>query len=201
MKKGLFRLGVVAVLCVMITGVFAQTLTRDERAEIRFLEGMIDHHQMALDMANHCLGKTQNADLKALCQAVIEAQTPEIQLMQEWLLAWYNIQYESVSMVGEFPKADNNPHAGHGAHSSSTEPFKDMPMMMGMMAGFDRYEGVTYDMAWLESMIDHHDDALHMSERILGRIVHDELGTLAQAIIDAQTAEIAMMEAMLEALN
>jgi hypothetical protein len=30
---------------------------RPGRAEVRFLEGMIDHHQMALDMANDCLMK------------------------------------------------------------------------------------------------------------------------------------------------
>ncbi|MBC8099915.1 MAG: DUF305 domain-containing protein, partial [Armatimonadetes bacterium] len=30
---------------------------RAGRAELRFLEGMIDHHQMALDMGNDCLAK------------------------------------------------------------------------------------------------------------------------------------------------
>jgi uncharacterized protein (DUF305 family) len=72
---------------------------------------------------------------------------------------------------------------------------------MGMMAGLDRLEGVEYEIAWLESMIDHHDDALHMSERILQREVHPETAELAQAIFDAQTAEIAQMEIMIEELT
>jgi uncharacterized protein (DUF305 family) len=86
-------------------------------------------------------------------------------------------------------------HAGHGGDDA--EIITDPPMMMGMMAGLSRLEGVAYDIAWLEAMIDHHDDALHMSERILPRVVQQELGELAEAIIDAQTAEITLMESMI----
>jgi uncharacterized protein (DUF305 family) len=148
---------------------------------------MIDHHQMALDMAAHCLEKAESQDLLDLCQAIIAAQKPEIEQMQAWLLAWYNIDYAPMSMeVGE-----DNPHAAHGA------PHSDPPMMMGMMAGFNRLKGVEYELAWLESMIDHHDDALHMSERLLTRAQHAELRALAEAIISAQSAEIERMEAMI----
>ena len=80
------------------------------------------------------------------------------------------------------------------------EPVVDPPMMMGMMAGLDRLEGLDYEIAWLESMIDHHDDALHMSERVLERAEHEELRTLAENIIAAQSAEIATMEAMIAEL-
>lgn len=56
-------------------------------------------------------------------------------------------------------------------------------------------------MAWLEAMIDHHSDAIHMSERLLERdaegTVHPALRELAQNIIDSQTEEIARFEEML----
>jgi len=42
----------------------------------------------------------------------------------------------------------------------------DMPMM-GMMAGLHLLTGLDYEAAWLEAMIEHHDDAIHMSQRIL----------------------------------
>jgi uncharacterized protein (DUF305 family) len=75
-------------------------------------------------------------------------------------------------------------------------------MMMGMMAGLNRLSGTDYDIAWLEAMIDHHDDALHMSERILRYdAIHAETRTLAEAIIAAQTDEIALMEDMIVALG
>jgi uncharacterized protein (DUF305 family) len=166
---------------------------RAGRAEVRFLEGMIDHHQMALDMANHCLGKASTESLLALCQAVIDAQSAEIELMQGWLLDWYNIAYTPVPMV----TADDMGGMDHGGHNTSDAPREDMAMMMGMMAGFDFYEGAEYEVAWLESMIDHHDDALHMSERVLERASHPELIELANNIITAQTAEIEQMETMI----
>jgi hypothetical protein len=35
----------------------------------------------------------------------------------------------------------------------------DMPLMMGMMSGLSKLEGKEYEIAWLEAMIDYHDDA------------------------------------------
>lgn len=174
-----------------------------ERSELRFLEGMSDHHQMALDMANDCLDKATTPEVRAICEAVIAAQTPEIEQMAAWLLDWYNVEYKTMSMSEmSHDMPDNNAHAGHGGHNmGGAQPFTDPAMMMGMFAGFNRLDGVEYDIAWLESMIDHHDDALHMAERLLERgVVHTELIPFAQNIIDAQTAEIAQMEALIEQL-
>lgn len=170
---------------------------RAGRAELRFLEGMIDHHQMALDMANDCLAHATTDSVLAICRNVISAQTPEIEQMQGWLLAWYQIQYAPVAMVEPDAMAGM---AGmdHSMHSSG--PFTDPPMMMGMMAGLNRLQGVDYDIAWLEAMIDHHDDALHMAGRILARAQHDALIALAEAIVRDQSAEIAQMEMLLTGL-
>jgi uncharacterized protein (DUF305 family) len=171
---------------------------RNGRAEVRFLEGMIDHHQMALDMAQDCLQKASSDALVTLCHNVINAQSAEIETMRGWLRDWYSIDYTPVSMMGamdaEAPAMD---HGGHGGHGASEELFTDPAMMMGMMAGFNRLEGRDYEIAWLESMIDHHDDALHMAQRILERAEHAELRTLAETIIADQTAEIELMEGML----
>jgi uncharacterized protein (DUF305 family) len=72
---------------------------RAGRAEVRFLEGMIDHHQMAVDMGLHCIEHASSEDVRALCEAVIVAQAPEIAQMQGWLLEWYGITYTPVSML------------------------------------------------------------------------------------------------------
>ena len=135
--------------------------------------------------------------------------------MQEWLSSWYNIVYtpmpmrdmmgmmEMMPMMGEMEGMD------HGMMGQGTEVpegmFTDPPMMMGMMAQLNRLEGVEYEVAWAESMIDHHDDAIHMSERLLERVPegegHAELLGMAQQIIDDQTAEIAELEAILVELG
>jgi uncharacterized protein (DUF305 family) len=203
MMKKLWLTVLVLVLLVGVSAAAADSHSRAERAEIRFLQGMTDHHQMALDMANDCLGKAQTESLLALCQAVIDAQTPEIEQMTAWLLEWYNIAYTPISMTDMIRSDSPMTGMNHGEHNMGdmAAPFTDPPMMMGMMAGFNRLEGVAYEIAWLESMIDHHDDALHMSERILPRVVHPEVGELAGAIIEAQTAEIALMETMIADLE
>jgi uncharacterized protein (DUF305 family) len=191
----------IALACVLMTGIFVTADAPNEervgRAEIRFMEGMIDHHQMALDMASDCLGKASNA-VKTICEAVIVAQTPEIAQMQAWLLAWYNIEYTPMpmsEMMGDMEMG------AHSEHNMSGMPDTDPAMMMGMFAGFNRWTGAEYDQAWLESMIDHHDDALHMSQRLLDRLGeggHAELKTLAENIITSQTAEIEQMETLLQ---
>ncbi len=191
------------VMLVLVTGVvMADTPVtgRAGRAELRFLEGMADHHQMALDMAEHCLAKATNTEVKALCEAIITAQTAEITQMVGWIKTWYDVNYSPVAMIDSLMEMSKpNPHAGHGG---AMPPQSDPAMMMGMFAGLTRLTGNEYDVAWLESMIDHHDDALHMSERVLEREgIHEETRLLAEAIISAQTEEMTLMETLLLALS
>lgn len=48
-----------------------------------FAEGMILHHQMAVDMAESILRYTGDGEVKALAEAIVEAQKKEISEMQE----------------------------------------------------------------------------------------------------------------------
>jgi len=193
------------LVLTIVPSVFADAPVegRIGRAEVRFMEGMIDHHQMAIDMANDCLEREVSDALRAECQAVVDAQQPEIEQMQAWLLAWYNVQYAPMPMS----ESMSSGMAGmdHSGMNMSGMPATDPAMMMGMFAGFNRLEGVDYEIAWLESMIDHHDDAIHMSQRLLERdtnsIGHAELRQLAQNIIAAQSEEIAHYEEMIITMN
>ena len=90
--------GAILLLAAQSVSADAPVTGRAGRAEVRFMEGMIDHHQMALDMAGHCLPKAVTEAVRALCQNVIDAQTPEIELMRGWLSAWYGIDYAPVPM-------------------------------------------------------------------------------------------------------
>lgn len=203
-KKIIVQCILIAISMILIIGMVdadAAIDGRAGRAEVRFLQGMIDHHQMALDMANDCLMNVQTEAVRTLCESIITAQSAEIAQMQAWLLDWYQIEYVPMSMqdMQAIMPRQNQGHMGgmHGGHHEHRDP----PMMMGMMAGLSRLDGVDYEIAWLEAMIDHHDDALHMSERILRRAQHEPLIALAQAIISAQTAEIEYMEALIIQLS
>lgn len=56
-------------------------------ADRGFLEGMIPHHQDALNMSQPCLSKAARPELKQFCQSVIEAQSTEIKQFETWLEA------------------------------------------------------------------------------------------------------------------
>lgn len=213
----------IALLAVPTAFADSPTPGREGRSELRFLEGMIDHHQMAIDMAMDCLAKASTDEVKTICQNVIDAQTAEIELMQQWLLDWYNTRYTPMSMMGgegdsmgmmdmmhdmhgdkDDSKGEGD-HSDHGDHAGGEEVYTDPAMTMGMFAGLNRLTGIDYDIAWLESMVDHHDDALHMSERLLARLGdsenHADLRALAEKIIADQTVEIETMEVLIAELG
>jgi len=61
--------------------------------EVRFMENMIDHHAMAVMMAQMCLQKATHPELRQMCQNIISSQSAEIQQMQSWLSQWYGVSY------------------------------------------------------------------------------------------------------------
>lgn len=56
-----------------------------------FLSEMIVHHQGAVVMAEAALKNAKHAEIKSMAEAIISAQTNEIQQMQEWQKNWYGI--------------------------------------------------------------------------------------------------------------
>jgi uncharacterized protein (DUF305 family) len=187
-RLGAVAVGLLGLLLMASSAMAAEALaagatTRAERAEVRFLEGMMDHHQMAVDMANDCLKKAADQTLLTLCQNILTAQTAEIAQMETWLKDWYGVDYAPEPMQ---------------MNSMPGMAMPDPTLSMGMMAGLNALTGRDYEIAWVESMIDHHDDALHMADRLLKQVEHDELRDLATTIIKDQSAEIQMMEALLD---
>lgn len=69
--------------------------------EIRFMENMIDHHAMAIMMAEMCTMKAMHPELVTLCENIIATQSAEIEMMQAWLQEWYGISYEPKVHMGE----------------------------------------------------------------------------------------------------
>lgn len=65
-----------------------------EEFEIGFMQMMIEHHEKAIREGETCLRRAYHPELIELCENIIETQTPEIELMQEWLCEWYGICQE-----------------------------------------------------------------------------------------------------------
>jgi uncharacterized protein (DUF305 family) len=61
----------------------------DTEFDLRFINGMIAHHEGALTMAEDALRKSKRPEIKKLAQDIIAAQKAEIETMQQWRQAWY----------------------------------------------------------------------------------------------------------------
>jgi uncharacterized protein (DUF305 family) len=74
------------------------------------------------------------------------------------------------------------------ATSHDTMSMADMSIQLQNKSGDD------FDKAFVEMMISHHEGAVHMAELIPSRAKHEEVKKLGEAIIAAQTKEIADMK-------
>lgn len=137
--------------------------------ETNFMEGMIDHHVMAVEMSETCVQKAVHEELRALCEQIIAAQNAEIAMMQGWLQEWYGIGHE--------------PQMMHGA--------------MQRMEKVASLDGADYEVAFLESMIRHHRSAIVEGAQCLDRAYHPELQMLCENIIATQSDEIQQMRSWL----
>jgi uncharacterized protein (DUF305 family) len=55
----------------------------------RFIDAMIPHHESAVDMAQDALNKSKREEVRNMSQAIIDAQTSEINQLKSWRQNWY----------------------------------------------------------------------------------------------------------------
>ncbi|MEO0013544.1 MAG: hypothetical protein RLZZ535_1933 [Cyanobacteriota bacterium] len=151
----------------------------DADYDLRFIDGMLMHHQGAVNMAEEALSKSQRPEIKKLAQDIIAAQNREISQMKEWRTAWY-------------PKADSTPMAYHSqmGHMMAMTDEQKQAMMMSMDLGTGDAE---FDLRFINAMVPHHDGALVMAKDALSKSQRPEVKKLAQDILTSQQQEIEQM--------
>ncbi len=177
-------------------GTESRVLTADEAtrlagttyspADVSFMQGMIVHHQQAVEMSKLVAERTNREEIVAIAGRIEASQADEITFMQEWLTS----RSQPVGMTG--------PHAHH-AHM----------MMSGMaspeqMAELAAAEGVEFDRLFLTLMIAHHEGAVEMVEDLLeqpGSAADPVLFNFVGEIENDQTSEIERMDAILASLS
>lgn len=155
-------------------------------ADVKFMQGMIGHHQQALEMSALVNERTANESMKRLALRITISQEDEIGMMQEWLKA----------RGQELP----NPHAHH-MHGATL-----MPGMLTQdeMKRLEAARGVEFDRLFLEGMIKHHMGALYMVEELFktpGAGQETEMYAFASDVDSDQRMEIERMGAMLRELQ
>ncbi|USY23425.1 DUF305 domain-containing protein [Nocardiopsis exhalans] len=142
-------------------------------ADVVFAQMMIPHHEQATAMAE--LAQSRAGDeVRALAEDIEAEQGPEIEQMNALLESWGNEPMEGMD------------HGGMAGVMSEEQ-----------MAELEAAEGDEFDTMFLEMMIEHHEGAIDMAQTQLVEGTNPEARALAEDIIDAQRAEIELMNEML----
>lgn len=149
-------------------------------ADVEFAQGMIAHHEQAIEMAEMALDPSVGArpEVVDLATRIRAAQDPEIDQMTAWLEGW------GASIVMD------------------TSDGHDMSSMAGMMSveqmdALSQATGADFDRMWLEMMIEHHEGAIVMAEEAAANGTNADVLALAAEIVATQQAEIDEMRALL----
>lgn len=163
------------------------TLPPASAADVQFMQGMIMHHDQAVEMTALIDSHTENKELRTLGARISRSQSDEIKFMKRWLTT-------------------------RGAPTSQpmhNMPGMDMPhhqmLMPGMltaeqMEALRNAKGKDFDELFLKGMIQHHTGALTMVKDLFdtaGAGQDAELFNFVTDVDSGQRAEIRIMQTML----
>lgn len=147
------------------------------QADSMFAAMMIPHHEQAVEMSDVILSKDGvDARVTELAETIKSAQGPEITQLRAWLDAW-GVDAEDSQMD----------HSGHGDGMMGDDDMRDLEGATGADAS----------RLFLEQMITHHEGAVEMARTEVSEGRNPEAVSLAQRIVDDQTAEIQQMRDLL----
>jgi uncharacterized protein (DUF305 family) len=155
-------------------------------ADVKFMQGMIGHHEQAVEMVAMIPSRTTNEALRALGRKIDVSQEDEIKMMQSWL----------TSRGQQVPAA----HAMH-MHGATLMPGMLSPEEMDALA---KSSGRAFEKLFLEGMIKHHAGALTMVQELFatpGAGQDSEIFAFASDVDADQSMEITRMRAMRQELE
>ena len=156
-------------------------------ADVDFATDMIQHHAQALQMVDLTMGHDLDPEVSQLTEDIRMAQTPEIELMTDWLTDWDQPIPETV-------RDHANAHGGGGMGMDS-----DMPGMMSAeeMSKLEAAQGAEFQQMWLEMMIEHHEGAIEMAKTEQSDGEFGAAIELANSVESSQQKEIDTFERIL----
>jgi uncharacterized protein (DUF305 family) len=141
------------------------------RSDVEFIDALLPHHEMALEMAQEIVERGSDPMLVQMAQTMIAAQTAEIDRMQAARRA----------LTGrEQPDEVNTDQ--HGIDD---------------LAALRALDGTQLERRFLEDMIAHHAGAVQLAHRSRANLRHGDMAQLASATVMDQSREIGELHDML----
>ena len=162
-------------------------------ADVHFMSGMISHHAQAIAMAKWAPTHGASQSVRILASRIINAQTDEIVIMQQWL----------ADRQQQIPEPDPK---GMKMNMDGMTHVMLMPGMLSedQMKQLDAARGKEFDRLFLTFMIQHHGGAVQMVQQLFSTYAsgqNDVVFKFASDVNTDQTTEIARMEKMLDSLK
>jgi uncharacterized protein (DUF305 family) len=147
----------------------AMLVQNGEYSDERFIDMMIPHHMMAVDMANVAQKNTAHAEIQQLAGSIVSAQEQEIEEM----------------------KTIKEEQFGSSETPTMMNPEEMDNMVMSMPDELENQQ--PFDKAFIDSMMPHHSSAIEMASVALKRSDNSDIQRIARGIINGQAEEIGQM--------
>jgi uncharacterized protein (DUF305 family) len=156
--------------------------------DVLFLDAMIPHHEMAVQMAVVARERAEHPELLEFAEAVISVQQAEIDTMRDWRQSWYPDVpplTEQQLIDGMTVKLSDSP--GVGAPAGVDE--MGMAHMVADMAVLCA-ASEDFDLMFIDLMLGHHSSAIVLGQEAINRAIHRETREIASSIAIAQQLEV-----------
>jgi uncharacterized protein (DUF305 family) len=171
----------------------SEALRPPSKADVDFMQGMIMHHNQAVEMTELLKTRTKDPEVMRLGKKIDVSQTDEMRWMKQWLTD------RGLPVAAPMGGMEMGGMDMKGMDMS-------MPMMPGMltaaqMDALRKATGPQFDHLFLTGMIQHHTGALQMVKDLFanpGAGQDPQLFDFASDVDNTQQAEIDIMRHMLE---
>ena len=167
--------------------------------DYEYLEHMIPHHQVAVDISLLLQKITKNPNMQKILRILIWTQRYEINLMKEMLKSlpqsinsYEKMNRNYISTISDMIEPNKVNISDTYCDPHFFDPEEHMKHLKHMKLDDEMY---------LKHMIPHHQVAVDMSKKLLKNTKNDFMIKLAYRIIRSQSAEIIMLSDLLKKNN
>lgn len=173
-------------------GVLRSEVPAEGSADVGFARDMQAHHAQAVEMALLVRERSDDPELRQVALDIELTQQQQQGQMYGWLAVW------GLPQAGSSPAMAWADGHGHGA-ADAGDDVVPMPGMASdaQIADLRAATGADAERLFLELMIAHHEGGVAMARSALELATQPAVRRLAQAVVDSQTAEIAVLETLL----